>query len=113
MPTARYSDFTLYRRLLRIARPYWLHIIGLFVLTLLSIPLTLLNPLPLKIAVDSVIGSRPLPSFLEVLLPSAATGSKPGGLLLAVALLVATALLSRLLDLAGSCCALIQPRSWC
>jgi len=102
MATARYSDFALYRRLLSLARPYWLHIIGVFVLSLLSVPLTLLNPLPLKIAVDSVIGSRPLPSFLEVLLPLAATRSGAGGLLLAVALLVATALLSRLLDLASS-----------
>jgi ATP-binding cassette subfamily B protein len=98
----KYSDFTLYKRLLSIARPYWPHILGVFALSLLSVPLGLLSPLPLKIAVDSVIGSRPLPSFLEVLLPLAATVSGAGGLLLAVALLVATALLSRLLDLASS-----------
>lgn len=63
-----YTDFALFRRLLSQARPYWLHIGGVFLLNLLSIPLALLTPLPLKIAVDSVIGSQPLPGFLDTLL---------------------------------------------
>jgi ATP-binding cassette subfamily B protein len=33
-------------------------------------PLALLLPLPLKIAVDYVIGSKPVPAFLTGLLPS-------------------------------------------
>ena len=52
-----YSDLTLYRRLLQLARPYWLHIIGIFLFSLLATPLTLLTPLPLKIAVDNVIAA--------------------------------------------------------
>jgi len=34
-----------------------------------SLPLTLLYPLPLKIAVDSVLGQQPLPHFLQTFLP--------------------------------------------
>ena len=47
---------------------------GLFLLSLLSTPLALLAPLPLKIVVDSVIGSEPLPGFLLTLLPGAVLG---------------------------------------
>src|SRR5205085_1925421 len=55
MDHAHYTDVTLYRRLLRQARPYRLHIVGIFLLSLLQSPLALLTPLPLKIAVDSVV----------------------------------------------------------
>ena len=56
MPAVRYTTLTPYQRLLRQARPYWLHIAGILLLDLLSTPLALLTPLPLKIAVDSVLG---------------------------------------------------------
>jgi ATP-binding cassette, subfamily B, bacterial len=36
---------------------------------MLSLPLTLLYPLPLKIAVDTVLGQQPLPQFIRALLP--------------------------------------------
>src|SRR5207249_4335833 len=52
------GDVVLFRRLLSQARPYWPHVAALFLLSLLSSPLSLLTPLPLKIAVDSVIGSH-------------------------------------------------------
>jgi ATP-binding cassette subfamily B protein len=93
------SDYTLYRRLLRHARPYWPHVLALFLLGLLASPIALLNPVPLKIAVDSVLGSRPLPGFLQAALPEGITGSKQGVLLFAVALVVAVALVGRLRDL--------------
>jgi ATP-binding cassette, subfamily B, bacterial len=96
---AELSDFALYRRLLRYAAPYWLHIIGLFVLGLLASPITLLNPVPLKIAVDSVLGSEPLPGFLEAVFPGGPDASKHAFLLFAVALLVAITLLGQLRDL--------------
>src|SRR5207237_10382968 len=69
------TDLTLYRRLVEEARPYWVHVAGLLALSLLSAPIKLLTPLPLKIAVDSVIGSRPAPAILVGLLPSACTHS--------------------------------------
>jgi len=90
---ALYIDFTLYRRLLRQARPYWPHIAGIFLLSLLSTPLSLLTPLPLKIAVDSVIGSQSLPDPIHALLPTAISHSKDGVLIFAACLLLALALL--------------------
>src|SRR5436305_9235306 len=56
-------------------RPYSGHLAVLFLVSLLGAPLALLVPLPLKIAVDNVIGSRPLPHFLTALLPSSVKGS--------------------------------------
>jgi ATP-binding cassette subfamily B protein len=61
----RYSDRRIYRRLLREARPYWRHIAGIFAISLVAIPVALLMPLPLAIAVDSVIGNDPPPGFLS------------------------------------------------
>lgn len=101
MAKKKYTDFNLYRRLLRLARPYWLHVVFIFLLSLLSTPLALLNPVPLKIAVDSAIGSEQLPGFLETLLPTAGRSSATA-LVLAVGLLLGIALLSRLQTLGSS-----------
>ena len=99
MANSGYGDLTIYRRLLRQARQFWPHIVGIFLLDLLSTPLALLTPLPLKIAVDSVLGSQPVPGFLNSLLPAAATRSGTAVLLLAVGLSVAIALLGQLQEL--------------
>src|SRR5258705_8608470 len=88
------SDVALYRRLLRQARPYWLHLAVLFGVGLLASPIALLNPVPLKIVVDSVLGSRPLPAWLAAPLPAAATRSPPPLLAGAIGLLIALAALA-------------------
>jgi ATP-binding cassette subfamily B protein len=90
-----YSDLVLFRRLLRHIGPHWPHIIGVWALSLLSIPFALLTPLPLKIAVDSVIGSHPLPGFLDALLPEAVVDSASAVLVLAVALILIIRLLQK------------------
>jgi ATP-binding cassette subfamily B protein len=59
-----YTDITLYRRLLAQARPYWPHLGALFGLGLITAPIALLVPVPLKIVVDSVLGTQPLPGPL-------------------------------------------------
>ncbi|TAJ77413.1 ABC transporter ATP-binding protein [bacterium] len=97
---AFYSDFALYRRLLYQAQPYWPHTVSIFLISLLATPLALLNPLPLKIAVDSVLGSEPIPGFLDRLLTVNATHSKTAVLFFALGLLVVIALLSQLQVLA-------------
>lgn len=69
MTSTNARSLWLYRRLLQQARPYW-HWIGLFLLiSLLSTPLALLSPLPLKLAVDTVLGTQPPPAWLNVILP--------------------------------------------
>jgi ATP-binding cassette subfamily B protein len=87
------SDLTVYRRLLRLGRPYRLHLASIIGLGLLAPPLSLLTPLPLKIAVDSVIGSEPLPAFLTPLVPTAWLASKAGMLAVLIALVLIVALL--------------------
>jgi ATP-binding cassette subfamily B protein len=76
--------------------------VGILLLNLLSTPLALLTPLPLKIAVDSVLGSQPVPGFLEVLFPAAVTRSDSAVLALVVGLTVGIALVSKLQELASS-----------
>ena len=102
MSTNTHSDWHLYRRLLWHCRPYWLYILGVFVLDLLGTPLGLLSPLPLKIAVDSAIGDRPLPRFLNALLPLAVTQSPTAVLGLAVGLLLGLAVFNQLYGIATS-----------
>ena len=102
MKAGGYGDLVLFRRLVRQARSFWPHVGALFVLGLLSTPLALLTPLPLKIAVDSVVGSHPLPGFLEALMPEAAARSGGAVLALVAGLVVAVALLNELTELASS-----------
>src|SRR6266496_6211423 len=103
MVTASSTEFTLYRRLLRQAQPYWPHLGGLFLLSLLSSPLALLTPLPLKIAVDNVVGSHGrIPGPLAALLPAAVTRSHTGMLVVAAVLFVMIALLTQLQQLGSA-----------
>ena len=99
-PSGTPSDLALYRRLAREVRPYRVHLVGLALLGLLASPIALLTPVPLKIAVDNVLGAQPLPRALAVVLPDALAGSRNGLLLFAVVLLVLIALLGQLRDLA-------------
>src|SRR5256886_5050815 len=94
------TDVALYRRLLRQARPYWLHLAGLFGIGLLASPLALLDPVPLRIVFDSVLGSHPLPAYVRAVLPSAVLGSA-GALLVAIGLLLGVAALTQLQALAN------------
>src|SRR5437762_7018386 len=93
------GDVVLFRRLLSQARPCWRHVVARFLLSLLSSPLSLLTPLPLKIAVDSVIGSHPLPHVIAPLVPEAIAHSPAVLLAIAVGLLVTVALLRQLQEL--------------
>jgi ATP-binding cassette, subfamily B, bacterial len=89
----------LWLRILRQSRRCWPHQAGIAALSLLSMPLTLLYPLPLKIAVDSVLGQQPLPNFLVHFLPPMRPG--PVAIGFAVALLLVIALLANLQGLAS------------
>src|SRR6185437_13051322 len=84
------------RRLLSLARPYWMHLTGIFFLSAIGAPIGLLLAFPLKIAVDNVIGNQPLPHALQVLLPAWAYNSRPANLGLAVVLLLVLTLITNL-----------------
>lgn len=74
------TDAQLLTRLLREIRSYLPSLGGVLLLELLGTPLSLLTPVPMKLAVDSIIHQRPLPSPLSRWLPSAS--ADPEGLLL-------------------------------
>jgi ATP-binding cassette subfamily B protein len=97
---AAYSDVFVFRRALREARHCWSFIGALFLLSLLASPLALLAPLPLKIAVDSVIGARPLPGVIAPIVPDGIAHSPDLLLAFVVGLLLAVVLLSQLQTLA-------------
>jgi ATP-binding cassette subfamily B protein len=99
MDRHRAGDLGLYRRMLAQARPYRAHFVAYMLLALLQSPIALLNPVPLKIVVDSAVGSEPLPRPLDALLPAAFAESGAAVLVFAVLLLVAIALLGQLQSL--------------
>jgi ATP-binding cassette, subfamily B, bacterial len=82
-----------YLRVLRQARPFWPQLGGIAALSIISAPLALLLPLPVKIAVDSVLGSGPLPAWLAWLKRDATTSS---ALVAAVGLLLAIAVINQI-----------------
>jgi len=89
-------------RLCQEAWPCRFHIVGLLALSLLSPPLALMVPVPLKLAVDNLLGVRPLPRVLELLLPTSIVHSQTGLLLVIVALVAMVGVLSQLRDFASS-----------
>ena len=89
------------RHLVRLARPYWMQISAIFLLSLLAAPISLLLALPLKIVVDNVLGREPLPRFLQALLPAGAVGSSGACLFLAVAMLLFLSLILNLQSFAS------------
>src|SRR5262245_23463214 len=101
MSAHRYSTLTLYRRLFALAAPCWPQMAALFVLSLVSAPLALLAPVPLKIVVDSVVGSAPLPGLLAILLPRQLAGTPGAALVAAVALVLVVALANQLQGVAS------------
>src|SRR6267378_3361527 len=78
-------------------RPYLWPIIVLLIVSLLAVPITLIFPLPIKILVDSVLGSQSLPGYLTVFMGSQV--SKNLALWLAISILMGTAVLTYLQNL--------------
>ncbi|BDA69611.1 ATP-binding protein of ABC transporter [Rivularia sp. IAM M-261] len=102
MTSNPYTNRKLYQRVLREAQPFRWHLVAMLLLSLLSTPILLLNPLPVTIVVDSVLGTRPLPGFLQAVLPTTITGSREAILIFAVALSMGIVVFGKLLGLASS-----------
>jgi len=81
------------------SRNCWPHLLVIAALNIISLLLSLVYPLPMKIAVDCAIGRQPFPHALAVLLPNHGAGSS--ALAVAVGLLLAIALLAGLQSLAS------------
>jgi ATP-binding cassette subfamily B protein len=98
--TGRLGDLRLLLRLLHRARAYRVQIVGVLLIGLLASPLALLEPIPLKIAVDNVLGGHPLPWPLTHVVPASSSGT--GLLLLSAGLLIVIALATQLQQLLAS-----------
>lgn len=95
------SDLSIIRRLIHQARAYRLQIIGILLLDVLSAPLALLTPIPIKIAVDSVLGTQPLPGVLSAMLPEVVLSSTAAMLMFCGVLIVLIAFAQHLQGLTG------------
>lgn len=82
------TDTALIRRVGSHVRRFKKDLVLCFILDLLATPLGLLVPIPLKIAVDSVIGSAPMPEIIRPFIPDLITRSSLNLLLFAVGLQV-------------------------
>ncbi|WP_207458778.1 ABC transporter ATP-binding protein [Azospirillum sp. SYSU D00513] len=91
---------SLYARVFREARHFRGHLAALLLLGVLGTPLGLLMPLPVTIAVDSVIGGKPLPDAVRAVVPAWFLESGGNALVLAVGLVVLVALLTQFHGLA-------------
>src|SRR5881296_2295217 len=78
-------------------RPYLWPIVVLLMISLTAVPITLIFPLPIKLLVDSVLGSQPLPGYLTVFVGPQL--SKSLTLWLAITILMGTAVLTYLQNL--------------
>src|SRR5947207_15845462 len=78
-------------------RPYLWPIVVLLIVSLTAVPITLIFALPIKLLVDSVLGSQPLPGYLTVFVGSHL--SKSLTLWLAITILIGTAVLTYELNL--------------
>jgi ATP-binding cassette, subfamily B, bacterial len=83
-------------RIAEVARPFRWHLAALVAVDLLVVPIVLLTPVPLKIAVDSVVGAQPVPGLLDAVLPDALTRNDTRVLALAAVLQVLAVLLAQL-----------------
>jgi len=78
-------------------RPYLWPVVVLLVISLLAVPIALIFPLPIKLLVDSVLGSQPLPGYLTIFVGSQA--SKSLAISLAISILLGAAVLTYLQNL--------------
>jgi ATP-binding cassette subfamily B protein len=86
----------LYRQLLEQARAYWPHILLLSFINLLATPIALVTPVPLKIAVDSIAGSAPLPGWYRAIVPDLFGRSATGLMIFTAGVMILIAALDEL-----------------
>jgi ATP-binding cassette subfamily B protein len=84
----KYTAVQIYRRMLAEARALWPHVTLVVLLNMLAAPLKLLLPIPLKIAVDNALGTKPLDSFWSSIAKPLGLNEPPNALQFACVLLV-------------------------
>jgi len=92
----KYHNQSLMKRVLQLARPYWLNIFGIFLLNLAAAPLALLSPIPLKMVVDNAFGKHPLPGAVTFFFPGDFVFTFSAVVLIATALMILIELCAQL-----------------
>jgi ATP-binding cassette, subfamily B, bacterial len=87
------------QHLLSYLKPYSFRLAGLVSLSVLAAPIALCMPLPIKMIVDHVIGSVPVPEWLTFFFPQSMADSKTGIFILSLSLLLFFTLLNLLVQL--------------
>jgi ATP-binding cassette subfamily B protein len=95
MSALKVSDIGILKRLLRMARAFWPHVGATFAIDLLAAPVALLAPVPLMLAVDSVINGKPLPPLLQAVVPDSIEQSNTSLIWLVAVMVVLIALLGQ------------------
>src|SRR3989454_8325349 len=80
-------------------RPYRWSIALLFLVSLAAAPLAIITPLPLKLVVDNIVGSQPLPGYLSFFVRDPSLVSKDSIIALAIGILLGGTVLSYLQNL--------------
>ncbi|MDH3285367.1 MAG: ABC transporter transmembrane domain-containing protein, partial [Acidobacteriota bacterium] len=97
-----YGDVALYKRLAHESRPYAPHLLLFLFVTMLTAPLLLLMPIPLRLGFDSIIGNEPIPGFIAWAVPQGIQDSKDLMLYFVIGFFVAVGLLQQVQKLAGA-----------
>ncbi len=84
------------------ARSHRPHLLALFLIGLLTTPLALLNPIPLKLVVDNVVGGAPLPGSIRALLPAGVAGDSAFAVAVIASIMIAVAIVRHLAELGSS-----------
>src|SRR5205809_1121974 len=87
------------RRSLHEMRPYRWSVALLFLASLSAAPLAIITPLPLKLVVDNIVGSQPLPGYLSIFVRDPSLVSKDSIIALAIGILLGGTVLSYLQNL--------------
>jgi ATP-binding cassette subfamily B protein len=91
-----YSTSILLKRVFKMVRPFWKHLISIFFLSLLSTPLALFNPLPLKLIIDNAFGHQAVPEILKFFFPNDFNFSAGAIIIIAVAIVIVIEILKQL-----------------
>jgi ATP-binding cassette, subfamily B, bacterial len=93
------SEGRMSRRILSQIRPFWRQILLLLLVDLLATPLLLLSPVPVALAVGTLIGGHPLPGFVDAFVPDSVVRSSLALLFVVAGLQVLIVLMTELQSL--------------
>jgi len=91
-----HNDLFLILRLLRQTKPQRLNIVFIYILELLAAPLSLMIPVPLMVAVNCIIGDKPLPTVLSWVIPESMSSDISAMLILVAVMIFGIALVIQL-----------------